>query len=324
MYKYIFLATFCLGLFVSCHNNEQHQVKIDRFYSELYYLLVHPSDSLSESRFMKKYADFLPLYIGGVLKLHVDEDQFAMISMRKFFKDSTLMKLYADEQAKFKDVSNAETALSEAMNRFHDWFPKDTLPTFRLHVSGLTQSVVTSGRLVSIAGDKYLGQNYGMYKPYFYDYQLRFMQTENVANDALKAFLQSRFPEPASEELIDRMIYKGVILAAISELNPDLSAAQNLGYTTEELGWLMKAEKEIWMYMVENEHIYATDPLVVSKYMEEAPFTSYFGNKSPARIGVFIGYEIAKAYLTKQNTPLPKLLVYIDAKKILMESGYRP
>jgi len=247
-----------------------------------------------------------------------------MSILHSFFQDSTLMRLYADEQAKFRDVSAIERSLSEAISTYKLWFPKDSVPTFRMHVSGLTQSVITSGSVVSISGDKYLGKDYPLYKSYFNEYQLPTMQTENVVCDALKAFLEGRFPEANANILVDRMIYQGVVSVTVEQMLPEQDMKSILGYDAKEFEWLDKNEKNIWIYMVENEQLYTTDQLTITKYMEEAPFTSFFGQSSPARIGRFIGYKIVKSYLKKKNLPISSLLPRFDAKNVLAESGYRP
>lgn len=306
-----------------CSNNEQIDVKVDRFDCELYQILTS-SDSIKESRFVEKYADFLDLYMGGVLQVNRLPGEDEMTPLRRFFKDSTLMKMYSDEQHCFADIKDLEAELSVAMNAYHGWFPKDTLPKFRLHVSGLTQSVVTTDRLVSIAGDKYLGGNYPLYKNYFYEYQLPRMATENVTVDAIKAFLQARFTKENFENVLDQMIYEGVLLNAIHQMLPAKNVSLILGYSSSQFEWLTNHEKECWMYMVENEQLYSADPLVVTKYLDEAPFTSYFGSKSPSRIGSYLGYQIVQSYLKKSDEPISSLFKHYDAQKVLSESGYRP
>lgn len=320
----VIIGIIILLLNFSCKKQNQVNVKIERFDTDLYQLLTNNIDSNFENSFVEKYADFVPIYIGGVLRLQNRGNEKSMSILHSFFQDSTLMRLYADEQAKFRDVSAIERSLSEAISTYKLWFPKDSVPTFRMHVSGLTQSVITSGSVVSISGDKYLGKDYPLYKSYFYEYQLPTMQTENVVCDALKAFLEGRFPEANANILVDRMIYQGVVSVTVEQMLPEQDMKSILGYDAKEFEWLDKNEKNIWIYMVENEQLYTTDQLTITKYMEEAPFTSFFGQSSPARIGRFIGYKIVKSYLKKKNLPISSLLPRFDAKNVLAESGYRP
>ncbi len=313
-----------LVFFVACNTNETVSVKINRFDSELFRVINCPTDSLAVKQFASKYAGFLPLYIKGVLRVQSKDGESPVLLLQKVFRDSSLMAIYRDEQLKFADLSSQENELSEAITRYKSWFPKDSLPRFQIHLSGLSQSAITFGELVSVAGDKYLGKDYPAYKSYFYSYQLPLMRSENLVPDALKAFLQGRFPEVPSDVLLDKMIYQGAISAAVSEMLPDIPEERILGFDSIDYSWLTQNEKNVWIYMAENEQLFATDPLVASKYMDEAPFTSYFGQKSPSRIGRFMGYRIVKSYLKKQSVPISELLERFNAKTILEKSGYRP
>lgn len=319
---YLLLAVI---LFFSCKSEERVRVKIDRFDAELYQILKSSPDSVTDRAFMQKYADFLPLYLTGVLRAQSGgESENAMSLLRSFFSDTTLMSIYSAEQSKFVNLEKEEQTLSDAMTLYKSWLPNEPIPVFGMHVSGLNQSVITMEQSVSISGDKYLGADFPLYKPYFYSYQLPLMASENVVVDAVKAFLQGRFPEHSSDVLLDRMVYQGVLCSAATELLPDEKVALVLGFSDAEFDWMQKGEKDIWVYLIENEQLFSTDAMVVTKYMEEAPFTSYFGQKSPSRIGRYMGYCIVQSYLKKHNVSAFTLLLKFDAQKILSESGYRP
>ncbi|MFZ4457300.1 MAG: DUF2268 domain-containing putative Zn-dependent protease [Bacteroidales bacterium] len=308
----------------SCKSEEKVNVKINRFDTELYQILKSSPDSLVDGAFQQKYAEFLPIYIQGVLRAQPGNGENPMFLLRSFFRDSTLMSIYAVEQEKFVNLEKEEQLLSDAMTHYKSWFPKEAIPEFSMHVSGLSQSVITTDKLVSISGDKYLGSDFQFYKSYFYSYQLPLMASENVVADAVKAFLQGRFPERPSEVLLDKMIYQGVLVSAAIELLPEEKESLVLGFTENEFDWLKKNEKGVWVYLIENEQLYSTDAVTQVKYMDEAPFTSYFGQNSPSRIGRYMGYRIVQSYLQKQNCSASTLLQTFDAQKVLSDSGYRP
>ena len=64
---------------------------------------------------------------------------------------------------------------------------------------------------------------------------------------------------------------------------------------------------------------------VVSKFTGEGPFTTGFVKESPARTGVWIGWNIVKKYMDKNaNISLDQLMHETDAQKILSLSKYKP
>ncbi len=322
---HIGLCALFAVLFFSCKKESNVEpVKIDRFDTELYQLLKHPGDSSAERQFLKKYDDFLPVYLNGVLHAPQAGKMQSIAALRTFFQDSTLMKLYADEQAKFQNLTAFERELGVAIGHYKKFFPKDQGLKFSMHLSGLSQSVVTVGNRVSIAGDKYLGKNYPLYRGHYYDYQIPEMEQGGLVRDAMKAFLFGRFPLENQKNLLDQMVYQGKIQFLLMQLLPDVKPELLFGYTQKQWEWLQKSEGEIWHYMADNQHIYSTDPMVEAKYIGEAPFTTCFGDESPPKIGVWIGYRIVQAYMDKTDTPVSELFSQVDGKAVLQESGYRP
>ncbi|PJB58994.1 MAG: gliding motility lipoprotein GldB, partial [Bacteroidetes bacterium CG_4_9_14_3_um_filter_41_19] len=57
----------------------------------------------------------------------------------------------------------------------------------------------------------------------------------------------------------------------------------------------------------------------------EAPFTTGFSNESAPRVGIWLGWQIVKAY--HENHPeisLNELISNADTQEILQKSGYKP
>jgi len=65
--------------------------------------------------------------------------------------------------------------------------------------------------------------------------------------------------------------------------------------------------------------------LLTAKYINPAPFTSYFPEESPGRTGIWLGWQIIRSYMDKnQDITLPQLMDNFDVQGILEKSGYRP
>ena len=74
-----------------------------------------------------------------------------------------------------------------------------------------------------------------------------------------------------------------------------------------------------------NKLLYTKDHQTQTKLIQDAPFTTGFGNESPSRLGVFIGWEIVLAYLNNNpDVSLEELIMMTDSQKILQQSGYKP
>ena len=71
--------------------------------------------------------------------------------------------------------------------------------------------------------------------------------------------------------------------------------------------------------------MYDKNDNVIKRMMDETPFTRDFGNDSPGRLGVYIGFQIVQSYMrTHPGTTLKDLMAMRDSQKLLKESGYKP
>jgi hypothetical protein len=76
---------------------------------------------------------------------------------------------------------------------------------------------------------------------------------------------------------------------------------------------------------VEQQKLFSKDDDVVRIFIEESPFTKPFGNRSPGRMGQFLGWKIVKEYM--KNNPevtLEQLMQTKDLQIILNRSAFKP
>jgi hypothetical protein len=178
-----------------------------------------------------------------------------------------------------------------------------------------------------IAIDVYLGADYPLYMYLGLPlYKIRCMTPENNIVDVMKeVYFEDVLSANTSKTLLDRMIEGGKILAYLDAVLPGTHDSLKICYSGSKLNWAETNERNVWAFMVENELLYSTDYQVQTKMIQDGPFTTGFSNASPSRLGVFIGWQITRAYL--KNNPdvqLQDLLREKDSQKILNDSRYRP
>jgi len=99
------------------------------------------------------------------------------------------------------------------------------------------------------------------------------------------------------------------------------------GYSSSQYAATMKAEQDIWNYLLKMNLVYSKDPKVASQLLSEGPFSVYFGNEIPGNIGVLIGYQIVKTWMAQQSEKDQSNLIALlqmPAEKIFAESKYKP
>ena len=296
-------------------------IRFDKF---LYDWLKNPNQPEAEQS-VRENNDFLDLYSKYIIEIGSPDSSFFSERIRKKFSDNTLFKLYSDAENMYESVQNIEIQLEKAFDKYRDYFPLTKIPNVYMHVSGLNQSVISGENILSLSIDKYLGKDYPLYQQYFNARQRQNMTKERIIPDYLKGFLYSELSfNPNDSRLLDNMIYQGKIIYTLQLLLPEASDAFLLGFSKNELNLCLKNEKDIWRYILRNNHLYSNDYLLISKYMNDAPYSPFFTNEYPSQIGVFIGWRIVSRYMSEnKKMTLPDLMDNMDAQEILTKSKYK-
>lgn len=313
-------------LFVSCTNNRTRfyessvdkdtlQIRVERFDLDLF--------ALDTVALAAKYGDFLKLYTYRVLNLR------SISELPRFTSDSGIMRLHSDVERVYPAVGGAagvESKLSTAFRYYHRYFPDKEIPAVMFHISGFNQAMVVADGVLSASVEQYMGSDYEPYQYVAYGYEIPFMTPQQLPADMMYAWLSSSFTETLSgDQLLDMMIYQGKLLYLQKVFFPDADECTLLGYTKQQYEWCQRFEKEVWNHIMESRELFSTDWRVNTKYMSPAPFTSGLSQESPGRIGAYIGLQIVKSYMDRnESVTLQELMSPSDSRKILQDAAYRP
>lgn len=315
---------FCFLLFfLSCKKDRNsipdkptHQISIQRF-DQTFYQTGTSSDSA-----------FLDLYANNIMKVGEPGTQLFRQFDSIFRTDNQMRQIYTDCQQTFKDVAPIEAKLTLAFSRLHFLFPDIPYPKVYMHISGFGESIVSGPEILSASIDKYLGTNYSLYQTLFYPYQIQRMYPNKIVADYMTGWVRSEFSEESlmsQNRLIDYLLYEGKILYFIKVLLPEEPMEDISGFSKEQIDWCSKNEKNMWNYILKHQHLYSPDPLVIAKYIKDAPHTTFFPEKAPGRAAIWIGYKIAEAYIeTHPEISIQDFLLNTNNQAIVSESMYRP
>jgi hypothetical protein len=228
----------------------------------------------------------------------------------------------------FNNLNKLENEIKSAFQYYKYYFPNNITPDVYLHISGFNQAIVIDSTWVSVSVENYLGQDCVFYEWLeIYQYLRKRMIPQKVVPDIMKAIAMTEFVYNDSiDDLLSRMVYNGMIIYFVKKTNPYLKDEYLFDYTREELKWCQQYEKMMWAFLVEHKHLYSNDRVkIIQKYVNDAPFTYHFGQNSPGRTGIYLGYKIILSYLKKNpETTLAQLMEKRDYHKFFISSGYRP
>ncbi len=296
-------------------------ITIERFDRELS-SYVYEADTSEAAIFRDKYAPFFPIYCRHILGLG-DAPSFQE-GLKMFFTNEAVSRLYADTETKFATDTAWFHEVQNAFHRYGELFPRQGQPRILTHISGLNQSIVTVDSLLSISLDCYLGADYPLYEQRYYLYERPLHESDRIAIDATEVWLRTLYPYQSKRNaLLDRMVYEGKILYALSLIFPRSDSFGLLGYTQAQSQWCETNESEIWRQIIAKKHLFNTESMLINKYIEPAPFVSALHQDSPGRLGRWVGFQIVDAYVKKKGISIVELLEASDnAGEILSESKY--
>lgn len=228
---------------------------------------------------------------------------------------------------KYPNVNFLETELSEAFDRYNQYFPQKVLPKVVTYFSGFNFGVVTNDTILAIGLDYFLGKDCSFYKRLNSPKYMRLKnQSKFILPFCFEAIANNEFSDFNSENnFLSQMIYKGKIMYFLDVILPQFSNADKLRFSQNQLNWCKENESNIWAYFIDHEILYSTDIKKINSYINYAPFAKGMPKESPGRIAYWMGWNIVKTYMNnKKNITIEQLMENTNPQEILQQSRYKP
>lgn len=322
--------------FISCQKNKFDidvsdiplEISIRRMEKEFF----NPSGNLLQNhhRLSATYGSFYQRYIENITGIGLLNDPAIDYGLGSFINDKYVKEVYLDTEKKFPgDLDDIRQGLTEALKHALYYFPQMTVPEVVTYVSGFQYAMAVTDSTLGIGLDMYLGKDYINYtKAGIPQYKINFMTADYIVADAMKAWLMTEFfsdEKQSRKDLITTMIQHGKIMVLLDAVLPETPDTIKSGYTKTQFDWCGNNEFNIWAHLVDNELLFTTDPQVITKFFNEAPFTSGFPKESPPKIGVWVGHQIVKSFMDQDpGISIPMLMNWADAHELLKKSRYKP
>ena len=229
--------------------------------------------------------------------------------------------------------------LTNAMQRFHTFFPEKGLPTNILAMFscfGPKMAVGDHDELM-ISLEYYIGSDYPYYRMVdgINEYDAINLSRDMLVRDMVLGWAYYCFPSPndGNGRLLDEMLYQGKLLYIVEACMPKEKPEKLMGYTKDQWEWSVKNEGNMWNKIKDMNHLYTYDHLTISKYINPAPHTVFFPfneadpktPEAPGKGGIWLGWRIIASYMeNNKKATLADLMAETNSQKLLEESGYNP
>lgn len=275
-----------------------------------------------------EYPEFMPFWTEDILGIPTEDTSYLCHVIPQFLTDTTygFSATNARCASEFADITDISREINDAFSRLCTFYHGE-LPTLYFFISGFNCSISgTPDNGIAVGVDMYLGSDYEYYNRVVYDYQKQTMRKECIPVDVMSYFLFTHTPFTSDKSrLLENMIYRGKVMFVVSLLFPDEDPWEVAGYTREQWEWCLRNERAVWGLMMDKKDLYKTDPLVLTGYLNDGPFTAEISQQSPGRLGTWVGWRIVESYMNHHpEVTIEALLEDGDAQRILEQSYYKP
>ncbi len=332
------LILFVLLIITSCTRSklnvdiddiEVPALSLQRLDQDLFKL--NEADFEKQSETLKtKYGKYYDHYLMGFISRDGTNDPAYKQSVLAFVTDRDIktaqnyvQKIYPD-----KVLNELITDIEDCSRRFRYHFPSRPLPTRLVTcLSGWNYAFAYMDSALVLSLDMYLGDTAIFYDMLQYPYyQQRKLNQHYILPDLARGWLLTEFDKyPAENTLLQHTVFYGKLYYAVNALLPTTHDSLLIGYTGEQLSYCKQYEKKLWGYFAEKNRLYQNDLTTVRELTSEGPFTSAISKDCPPRIAMWVGWQIVKNYMDKnEEVTLQDLMQEQDAQKVLSKSRYRP
>ena len=319
MKRPLFIVFLVLSTFYACNENDKVEEEISKIDIDLQIL-----------RFDLLFADATPQDLPQLKKEYpyLFPQQYPDSVWVAKLNDTIQKELSSEVQKEFPDFDQQKAGLTALFQHIKYYFPKAPVPkvvTLTSDVQYDTRVVLTDSLLL-LGLDNYLGPEHRFYEQ-IPKYVGEGLDKKFLISDVASAFANKVVPQSRDRSFLSQMIFYGKQLYLKDKLMPDATDADKMGYSIEQYDWAVANEEPIWRNFIEQEHLYSTDRELAPRFLDPAPFSKFglelIDNESPGRVGRYIGWQIVRAFMERNEVALQELMT-LPSEEIFKKSNFKP
>ena len=273
-----------------------------------------------------EYGELYQRYVEDVLGLGGWNDSNLFNQIRRFTTDRSILEVHSDLEQQFSDLEDVQVELEEAWKHYKYYFPNQEIPKHMIFMGGFNTPLAVTDEALGIGLEMYMGKDAVYYEflqiPLFIRQR---MTRAHMAPTALKGWISSDFVlDEENPTLLDKIVHEGKVLFAMDAMFPQADDTLKIFYDGKGMKWAVEHEEFVWAHFIDKAMLFETDAALIGKYTNDGPFTVDLAKESPSGMGTYIGWQIVKAYMERQDEIDLTKMMSTDAEEILNNSKYKP
>lgn len=246
-------------------------------------------------------------------------------------KDTAEIRIYREAMNSIK-IEELRAEFSQMFSRVRHYFPTFKIPKIYLYSSslqGVTDPIFfrTENEMIFVDISAFMGEKNKNYNGI--DHYLRkTMNPQNLVPKVSEIVAETFvLPNPKENKFIDQVLISGKIKILQKVFLPQTADNLIMNYTPEQYDWAVANEGNIWNYFVEQDLLFSDDTQLDERFLSVSPFSKFYtevDQKSSPQVGVFIGWQISKAYFHKKSPGTLTEFLTKNATEIFNQAKYKP
>ncbi len=327
--RIFFYFSSLILLLISCTSNkldvDTSKISVNISFVNLDSILMNSSRTeipLLLNRFSTSSEGVLAYELGHCLGIGGFKDIGSLDRIELFRNDTYIKRLESSISSSFKFKSDLQSQIIDGFSHLKFHLPFIQLPNQVFYINSLfVSNVFCSSTEIGIGLDRYLGSNSKVIKELptqdFFQWMKESMRKEFISRDVLSEWIAKKIVKEVDGVFADKMIRWGKILYLTEASFPEMEKHLLFRYSKNGYDWADHNETSIWKYIVNQELLFSKNERDHANFLNEGPFTVGLPEKSPDRLGQYLGWKIVHEFMANNESISLQQLINIPYNTIL-------
>lgn len=321
MKKFFLPVLAGVSMLFSCSNDpldiDASGVKLQVDYLNMDSLLLHSDNkSMALGKLGAAYDRVTEYQLYYCFQVGLNPEGSVEDDIAEFYNNSYVKRLEKRIAQQFPKPAKNHAEITEGFRKLKYHFPKAKFPKSIVYTNSyFASSAFCTEDMICMGMERYLGEKTDVIKELpndrFYAYIKEAMNPIYFERDAICAWVLTHMTEEKEDAyLIEAIVNWGKVLYLTEAAFPEKEDGIILRQSAKDVQWGIDNERAFWDYLVKNKLLYSKEEKVKQNMLHEAPFTSGLpeGEKTPDRLGQFLGWRIIHSYMEQYDVSLQELL----------------